>query len=355
MALWELEEFQGPQFLGFVRNVPAPAPFIASRWLPDRTVFDLEVEYLLGADQKAVMANIMAWDAEAPISGRPGLGQRMTMELPPIKRKVKIAEKQLIRFLTPRAGTPDRQTAIDSVYDDTARLVQGIQARVEWMRMQALSEDTLAYNEAGVQVTIDYGIDSSNQYSVGVDAALSTWWDNTSTADPIADLTYIVDDMEARTGFRPTEFVCSKSIIGLLRNNDALQALVLGSAQRALTPAEVNSLLAIYDLPTLVPYDVKVHRENADGSISELKPLDPKKAVLIPRGPGVMIGETLWGPTAESRALIGTSTSSFAPGIYAVTYAQDDPPSEWIKAAAVSVPTMPGANLVGQVQVLNPA
>lgn len=356
MALAELEVFQGPQFLGFVRNVPAPAPYIANRWLPNRTVFDLEVEYLVGAQEKPVMAQILSWDAEAPLAPRPGLGHKITQELPPIKRKAKIPEKQLIRFLQPRANTPDVQSAIDSVFDDTARLIQGVQARVEWMRMQALSESTLAYNEDGIVVTLDYGIDASQQYDVGVDADLSTWWSDTATANWVADLQFIADDMEARTGFRPNEFALSKTIIPYMANNTTAKGLLYNPApSRQLVLDEINQLLNLYDLPSLVPYDAKVYREEGDGTVTTLTPLDPKKGVLIPADPGILIGETLWGPTAESRSLIGTPRAFQAPGIYAVVYGQEDPPSEWIKAAAVAVPSMPGANLIGQVQLLNPA
>ena len=85
MALWELDEFQGPQFLGFVRNVPTPPGFMGQRWLPDQTTFDLEFEYILGAWRRPVMAHVVGWDSEAPIHGRPALGQKVSGELPPIR------------------------------------------------------------------------------------------------------------------------------------------------------------------------------------------------------------------------------------------------------------------------------
>lgn len=356
MALAELEVFQGPQFLGFVRNVPPPAAYKAATWLPDKTVFDLEVEYIVGAQDRPVMASIIAWDSEAPLGGRPGLGHKITQELPPIKRKVKIPEKQLIRFLSPRAGTPDKQDAIDFVFNDTARLVRGVQARCEWMRMQALSEDTLSYDEEGITVSIDYGITADQQYSMdGGD--FSTWWSDTANANWVLDLQFMTDDIESRTGFRPKNLALSKTVIRYMMQNEAAKSLLFAAPPgRELTMAEVNSLLNLYDLPSLVAYDVDVYSEGPDGSVSTVKPLDPNKGVLLPlNGPDTFLGNTLFGPTAESRSLIGTTRTSQAPGIYAVVYGQEDPPSEWIKVAAVSVPTLPGANLIGQVQLLNPA
>jgi len=358
MALIELEEFQGPQFLGFVRNIAPPAPFIANRWLPDRTVFDLEVEYIKAAQNRTVMAEVLGWDSEAPISPRPGLGERVRHELPPIKRKSRISEKEIIRFLTPRAGVPDRQAAIDAVYDDAARLVEGIHARVEWMRMQALSEDTLSYSEGGVTFQFDYGIDPDFQFDVGNDAELSTWWDDTQNAEPITDLQKMLSVYNDKHGFQWTTLVISRKVIPYLLQNKHAHALMFGTGagvpQRQLTLAEFNSLLAQYGLPSITTYDAVVYQENEDGSISAHRPLDPKKGVLLPEGQ-VHIGNTLWGPTAESRSLIGTSLASQAPGIFPIAYAKEDPPSEWIKVSAVAFPSMPGADHIGQVQLLNPS
>jgi hypothetical protein len=355
MALIELEEFQGPQFLGFVRNIPAPAPFLGSRWLPDRTVFDLEVEYIKAAQDRPVMAEIMGWDSEAPISPRPGLGETVRHELPPIKRKSRISEKEIIRFLSPRAGTPDRQTAIDAVYADTARLVRGVQARVEWMRMQALSEDTLTYDEGGVEFSFDYGIDADFQFNVGTGPGLSTWWSDTATSTPIADLQAMLATYNAKHGFDWTTLVVSKQIIPYLLQNADMKDQIYGTAApgRQLTNAEQQALFATLGLPNIVVYDAVVYQENDDGSITQHRPLDPKKGILLPEGQ-VPIGNTLWGPTAESRALIGTNLASVAPGIFPIAYGKEDPPSEWVKVAAVSFPSMPGADHIGQVQLLEP-
>lgn len=356
MALIELEEFQGPQFLGFVRNIAAPAPFIGSRWLPDRTVFDLEVEYIKAAQDRPVMAEIMGWDSEAPISPRPGLGETVRHELPPIKRKSRISEKEIIRFLSPRAGTPDRQTAIDAVYADTARLVRGVQARVEWMRMQALSEDTLSYAEGGVEFAFDYGITSDFQFNVGTGSGLSTWWSDTANSTPITDLQLMLQTYNEVHGFDWTTLVLSKQIIPYLLQNAEAKDMVFGSAAfgRQLTPSELSGLFSTLGLPQLVTYDAVVYQENEDGTITQHRPLDPKKGVLLPEG-AVTIGNTLWGPTAESRALIGTNLATVAPGIYPIAYGKEDPPSEWVKVAAVAFPSMPGADHIGQVQILDPA
>lgn len=351
MALWELDEFKLPQFLGFVRNVPPPDQFTGNRFLPDRPVDDLEVEWIKGARENTVMAKVITYDAEAPIGGRPGLGERIRQELPPIKKKIPIREKEIIRFKQPRLGTDDRDRAIASVFEDTARLVRSIQARVEWLRLQALSEPTLSYSEDGVTFVLDYGI--GFQFDVGVDADFSVYWDDTVNSDPITDLVTMRDKMVDKTGFPPERIVMSRKVRSYILQNQKARELIRGSGAptQILSDAELNNLFQLYDLPEIVTYDVKAHVENADGTETQVNMMDYHRAFLLP---SVRVGETLWGPTAEAVSeLMGTTLAREAPGIIAKTYAEEDPPTEWIKAAAISLPSLPSAELVAQAEVLS--
>lgn len=359
MALWELDEFQGPRFLGFVRNVPVPEAFSGRRWLPDRTINDLSFDYIKGSFDRPVMAHLMGWDSEAPIHGRPGLGERVQGELPPIKRKARFSEKEIIRFLTPRAGSSDVQDAINSVYRVTAQLLDSVQARVEWLRLQALSEDTVAYNEGGFVMDFDFGITPEYQIDLttgldgaanDVSASVGDEWDEPTTGNGILTLQYLCDKIEDETGFRPAEVVMSRKAVGHLLRQDDVRGMIRGSSapSTTLTRAEVDTIFDLYNLPPIRTYDVVLNSEEEDGTYTEVRPLAQNKAFLVPGG-GTFLGETLWGPTAESRPLIGTNLQSQAPGIFATTYGTDEPPEEWVKAVGVSFPSMPGANLLGQI------
>jgi len=353
MALWELEEFQGPQFLGFVRSIPEPQEYLGQEILPNENVFDLEVELIKGARDQPVMASVITYDAEAPIGGKPSLGERITLELPPIKRKERISEKEIIRFLTPRAGTGDVQQAIDTVYDSATRLVTSVFARVEWLRWQALSEPTLSYNEDDVIFAFDYGFNPNLQIDVHTDTGYSVGWEDTASSDPIADLAVLQETYETATGVPLATIWCSRRVINYILRNVKARELIRGSgsATAQLAVQELNTLLELYGLPTFRTYDTVVWRENLDGSKTQLRPLDYHKAVGVP---AFSVGETLWGPTAESRGLYGTTLSNQAPGVWAGTYAREDPPTEWVKAAGISIPSIRNAEFVAQLTLLSP-
>lgn len=364
--LWELDEFQGPTFLGFVRNVPVDPQFAGQKWLPSVDTFDLAFEYILGANQRPVMAHVMGWDSEAPIAGRPGLGEKKSGELPPIKRKARISEKELIRFMSPRAGTPDVQTAIDSVYNLTGGLLDSVQARIEWLRMQALSEDKIVYDEDGVIFGFDYGFEDTFQINLvtqadgagtSVASSVSTVWSDTANSNPVMDLQFLCNRVQNATGLRPREIVFSNKTLGLLLTNDNIRDMIRGTTAPTaiLTEQELRTLWQLYNLPAWTIYDVMVAKENADGTQSDVRTMAENKAFLIPGTTGPIlpgfggVGATLFGPTAESRPLMGTRVASRAPGTFANVYGVEEPPSEWVKAVAVAFPSLPGANLIAQM------
>lgn len=359
MALWELDEFSTAEFLGFIRGIPEPLNYQGQSWLPNRETFDLEFEYILGSAGRPVMAHVVSFDAESPIGGRPGRGEKVRGELPPIKRKVRIGEKEIIRYLNPRMGTPDQQIAVDSVFEGSADLVASIQARVEWLRLQALSEDTVLYDEGGVKFEFDFGLVDEQQITLGAATAVDgagtdvssdfsiAWSDPTS--EPINDLIAIVERMPQR----PETWVVTREIPPLIASNAHAKGLYFGTPapDRPMTPAEVGTLLSQWNLPSLRVYDVTLDKEEDNGTYSQIRPLAAGQTFLLPPGFS-RNNRTLWGPTAESRVLLGTPLATATPGVWASTYATDEPPAEWIKAAAVAFPTMPEAHLIGQMKVL---
>lgn len=358
MALWDLEEFMPARLLPWVRMQPAPADFQAERWLPNQTIDDLDFEYIKGTRNKTVMAHVMGYDSEAPIAGRQLGGSKVSGQLPPIKRKSRIGEKELIKFLSPRAGSADVQNAINSVYRGSADLMDSIQARVEWLRVKALSEQTVMYDEGGVIFEFDFGltkkylfdgVTKKNALNESI-AQLGGGWEDHANSTPVTDLQFIVNLIRKETGQTMAEFVIDTESIEHLKASESLRLLARGATglPGILTQAEIDSVFARYSLPRLTAYDAFVTREEEDGTLTDEAVLTPGKGFFVPARP---VGNTLWGPTAESMALIGTALQGQAPGIFVNTYNTNEPVAEWIKASAIAFPTMPNAHVLSQFKV----
>lgn len=363
--LWQLEEFQPPVILDFVRALKPPPAYQGETWLPSDTIDDVAFEYFKGVNDMPVMAHIIGWDSEAPMAGRPALGARVTGELPPIKRKQRMSEKEIIRrYMNPRRGTADQKIAIRKVYDDMARLIASIQARDEWLRMQAISEDTLIYNEGGVIMEFEYGINDNYQITLGTTAGTATngagdtvagygpHWSNHADSTPISDLMKICKLVEDETGERPTRAVGSQELIDHLQLSEQIKGWTYAqnAPDRPMTDEEVNKTLRRYNLPIPTAYDVRVASENADGTTTNVRTMRNNVLVLMP---AQGVGRMLFGPTAEAQlALSGTQYSEQAPGIWANTYATDEPPAQWSKACAVAFPSMPNVDKLAQLTVM---
>lgn len=361
-ALWQLDEFSAPVMLGFIRSLEPPQNYLGRTFLPDRVIPDSEFEYIKGVNDQPVMAHIIGYDSEAPIAGRPGLGERVRGELPLIKRKTRISEKEITRFVTPRTGTADLDAAIRAVYDDLARMVGSIQARMEWLRMQALSEDVVTYNDGGVIMQFNYGVPDVAQITLGATAGSATdgtgatvaaygpRWSDTTNATVITDLMTTCDEIEQRTGERPARMVMSRKTANYFHTNAQIKGwtYATNAPDRPLTPDEVNQTFTRYGIPGYQIYDTKVGSENADGTTTQVRTMRENMVLLLPAG---NLGQTLWGPTAESRVVLGTPYAQQAPGLWANTYATDEPPAQWTKAVAAAFPSLPEVDKLGQMTV----
>src|SRR5690606_20351459 len=188
----------------------------------------------------------------------------------------------------------------------------------------------------------------------GTGATVSAYgphWSDVENATVLTDLMTICDQIEQERGERPATMVMSRKLHNHLLVNAQIKGWTYAqyAPDRPMQPAEVNQTLDRYNLPRPVVYDVKVGSENADGTSTQVRTMRENVVVLLPSQP---VGRTLWGPTAESiRTLNGTSYAAQAPGIWASTYYQDEPPSEWTKAVAAAFPSLPNVDKLGQLTV----
>ena len=336
-----LEEFTPTKLIGYVRNIPEPEAWIGNTFLPAQTINDLSFEYIKGSYDKPIMANIMAWDAEAPIAGKKGL-VTVQGELPPIKRKVKVEEKELIKFFAPRAGLGDREQAINNIYDLVDQMVMACRARMEWLRWQALATGAITYNEEDIVFTVDFGVPASQKETLAGTAR----WSDLDDSDPLGDLERWCENHVTNTGIRPERALCSLKARNYLLKNEAVRQIITSEPDLYISPAQLNQLLQNFELPQLITYDAKVLTENHDGTRTESRFLPEDVVVLLPAA-SYNIGNLLQGPTAEALALMNLDSSTKPEGVVVVIYVKEDPPSYWIKAAVTAFPTLPGAELIG--------
>jgi len=311
--------------------------FTLSQFLPSRPVDDLQYRFNRGGTGLAEVATFRAYDAEASIAKRPGL-TRVTGELPPVSRKIRLGEYERLRQR--RLDTAIR----DAIFDDTDLMVTAVAARIELARGSALASGTVTINEDGVIATVDFGRKAGH---TGV--APANLWSVSASATPIADLIAWIATYRASNGGRnPGSILTSQKVLSnMLRAQEVRNlAAANGTSPSIVSVLTLNTILAAYGLPPIVINDAQV---SVDGTATRLIP--ENNLLLLPAVGSTDLGGTFWGTTAESlEADFGIEGDE--PGIVAGVYSTKDPVAQWTKAAGIALPVLANPDLTFQAVVI---
>lgn len=328
------------ELLGFVRSLAFPN-FTLDQFLPNRPIDDLEYRFMKADLVDQDMAPFRAWDTEAPIGKRQGLS-RVTGELPPLSKKIRLGEEERLRLRALESG--NQAPLIAQIYDDAASMTRAVQARIEKARGEALYDGKVVINENSMQATVDFNIPAGNR------VAPATLWSVTATATPVTDVRTWVEAYVALNGIAPGVALTSTRVVSNLMKNAEIRTLAgsLAGTPAMVTPETVGAVFAAYGLPPFVTYDTQVR---VDGVSTRVIPDD--RVVFLPPA-GEPLGQTFYGVTAEALELRseGKIVATQAPGVVAVLEKTFDPVATWTKAAAIALPVIANPGLIITADVL---
>lgn len=332
----ELTGFGRQALFRLAENQPSLA-----RWLPNMPVDDLEFRLTQGGDSLIAAAPYRAYDAEASITGRPGVA-RISGKLPPISRKIVNGEYDQLRT----RANPDASIR-NALLGDAERVVAEIDMRLELARADVLTNGTVTINENGITgLTVDFGRSGSNAVTAG------TLWSNHTTSDPIRDLLTWARYYRTTNGVRPGVIVTSEEVVADLLENAAIRTMAanLAGTPTIVDRSTLDTILSRNALPPIEIYEVQYNSSGDPNNVTPAAVLDPDLVLMLPApGPttsanGSPLGGTFYGPTAESLdprfGLAGAEA-----GITVGNYSNDDPPGIWTKASALALPTLANPNL----------
>lgn len=315
--------------------------FTLSAFLPSEPVDDLQYRFTRGGQGLAEAATFRSYDAESSIASRPG-ATRVTGELPPVSRKIKLSEYDRLRQRS-------LDEAIrDSIFNDTDRMVQAVAARIELARGAALSAGKVTLNEDGVIGEVDFG-----RRAAHTNVAPGTLWSVAASATPIADLIAWRKTYRANNGgTNPGAILTSETVLAhILRSAEVRNLVSVGAtAPSIVSPAALTTLLAAYNLPPIVVNDAQINVRNANDTVTATRVIPESNVILLPAAGGSQLGGTFWGTTAESLEPDYELTGD-EPGIVAGSYSTKDPVAVWTKAAGIALPVLANPDLTFQAVV----
>lgn len=309
--------------------------FSLARWLPNSPIDDLQYRFTRGGEGLVDAATFRAYDAESPIAARPGI-TRVTGELPPISRKIRLGEYDRLRQR--RAD----QAIRNAILDDTVRMVRAVAARLELARGEALYKGKLELSENGIIAEVDFGRAGGHTVSAG------TPWSTVASATPIEDMMSWAQTYADANGVAPAVALTSTQVIGYLLRSTEIRGLLAsnGVTPSIATRSGMNAVLEAYGLPPIEAYDAKV---NVNGSATRVIPADRFLFLPPPGDPNspddTDLGATLLGTTAESLEPEFGIADGDQPGIVAGSYSEKDPVALWTKAATIGLPVLANPDL----------
>lgn len=323
----------GGALTAFAREVPTPANYILSQFLPDRQVQDIEAT-IDSVTRTNRAASFRSYDAETPIGQRDGFSRRKVM-LPPVGQKTVIGELERLQLEKIRNGGGNTAAIADQVYDDVELNARATLARVELARGDVLADGKFSLaGENGLTLEADFGVPADSL------VAPTVLWSDHENATPLSDLVAWSQRYSDATGEMPGYIIMSRAA-----RSHMLQSAEVKAAARpgtvvptAITPAELTALLEAFELPAITVYETRVEVGGADTRV-----LDSEKVVFGPSD-RASLGETVWGITAEALELAGLSNPELTyqqlPGLVGVVMKTFDPVHTWTKVGGVVMPVI---------------
>ncbi|MED3571956.1 major capsid protein [Cytobacillus praedii] len=327
------EFFANPVFTETIKEVPVNKSYIGSRFLPTEETYEIDFNETV-LERQQDMADIVDNGAELPLTDRDPV-RRVSGEIADLGQSYIVTKKELAAIMD--KGNPGkRKIAEKQLLGKAATVKQNIDARIEWLRWQALGEGILAYNKAGIKLGVDFGVPAANKVTAAV-----RWNDVNATI--LADYEKWVQDYVDLNGKAPDVFVTGIGAIRTIMNDAAVRKAITGLSDKLVTLQELNDFLVGRELPRMESFDTTVaYRDvNSGGVRVSQRLLAANKGVFLVEGGE--IGSQLLGPTVENE---------MNPGIYARTFTENRPLREIMEVVAASFPKVLDPNLIKQAVIL---
>lgn len=298
------DALSGEELLTYASNLTVPNAYWQNLLFPARQTDELTVDVIKSSSRLPVMAQIAELGTETRYGSREGVkGDRV--EIPKIQRGRWMDEKLIRLLLIAGRSQGLRQQEIQSIIrdqlDDVKYAVDSINARREWIAMQAVSTGAVSYAEGDVRLSVDYGYTSEQKPVLsGTDK-----WSDTENSTPLADMQTWYE-IQSDRGVKLTRAFTTQKIIALLLQNKSVRIAYHGDPSGSanppqLTKTQLDAVTDSLELPRIVAYDTQARVENdtlSSGKLAftnvRMAPVD--RFVMLPSDP---LGNYLWATTTE--------------------------------------------------------
>lgn len=294
-----------------------------------------------------VSADLVDLDSAIPLKQRTAIISGYK-KIPKLAIKYRKGERDITTINLMKAAGTSEYTIVSKIFEDTPKVIKGIDIAKEIMFQQGLSTGVAlapGAEDDGEGVRISYGYLEDNMLQVS-----AVWSD--ADATPISDLTALFAKAES-DGNTIGEVMLSKKYFDLMRSSDEAKDIAANFRNIPYTdvdnlpiPLRSTLLEALEDefgaKFNIVNSSFRV--EAADGTRSSVKPWAEANIIALP---DKHVGRLVYGSLAEeSNPITDVAYQKAGSHILISKYSKNDPLEEYTSAQAIVVPVIDGADSI---------
>lgn len=305
----------------------------------------LKWETLSGEKGIPVMADVVSYDATAPIKTRE-IVNKMSGDIPKIliKRGMNETDWNTYQNLARDARSDqDMKDLLDVIFADFDFCLNGVRARMEYIALQVASKGELVLsktnNGAGIvtEKVIDFGVPVANKTGV------TTSWATIASSKPLDDIENFVETIFTNTGrvvkyavMGPTDFKYLKQSADTIAK---VKSYINSKGNFAVTKATINAYNADNDLPQIVVVKTSTRNESKTNTRTILKPWEDGRILLCEE---LKIGDIQHGPIAAENSPEIQKIANMTKTDYVLMtkWGTHEPFTEWTKGEANAFPVL---------------
>lgn len=288
-----------------------------------------------------VAADVVSYDSKAPRKTR-NIVSRLSGDIPKIDIAREKGESELNEYaqLKVYANTTEgAQALLDFIYDDVEFCFKGVNARLEWLSLRALSLgkitlDSTNNNGIVTETAVDFMVPTANK------GGATVAWTTSVTATPIKDIKIRVKAAKAagyKLGVAWMDQDTFDNMVATAEVQKAMASWAVNavSGQSAPDLAVVNSYMAKNNLPKVVIIDSYVMIEKADGTQTSVAPFE---AGVVSFTPDAVVGNTFHAPLAAESVEGSAATKAKRGHVLISKFSNEEPLVEITKGSANAFP-----------------
>ena len=304
----------------------------------------LKWETLTGEKGAPVIADVISYDASAPIKKREVVG-KMSGDIPKtaIKRGMNESDwNEYNQLARDAAGDANQMALLDLAFKDQDFVYNGVRGRFEWWCMQLMSNGGFTLNSTnnnGV-VTKEFvgcGMPNENKQKAAIN------WATTATADGLQDIEDVIV-AAAADGVTIKYVVMRSAEFSLLKKQkstvEKLKGWVNNTTKLTVTKQVINDYLAAQEKPVqIVVVDPAVRIEDKAHNRTTVNPWEANRVTFLE---DLSVGDIQHGPIAaeSSKEYKMKATTLKKDFVFISKWSLLEPFGEWTKAEANAIPVI---------------